>query len=87
MKIFVRFSAIILVAIGTLTGCGKKPDAAAQEVCQCFGEAAKSAMQNPGDAAGKTADCQKLAAKYQSKFSRQEQAEFAQATASCLTGR
>lgn len=72
-----------LLSCGLLASCGKKPEAAAQEVCACIQKTAGS--QNLGAMAGNSAECQELAANYREKYSGEELNTFVRATTECAT--
>lgn len=73
-----------LPAILTLGSCSKSPEAAAQEVCDCMSKATQG--KGPGEIMSNSTKCQELVAKYQGKFSAEDQAKFGQKTAGCMMG-
>lgn len=73
-----------LPAILALGSCSKSPEAAAEEVCDCLGKAAQG--KSPDEILSKSGECRELVAKYQGKFSAEDQAKFGQKTAGCMLG-
>ena len=73
-----------LPAAITLGSCNKSPEAAAEEVCDCMSKAAQG--KSPDEILSSSTKCQELVAKYQGKFSAEDQVKFGQKTAGCMLG-
>lgn len=71
--------------VGTLAGCGKSPESAAEEVCACMSKITKS--QDVGAMAGKLADCQEIAASYRGKYTGKDLNTFTRTLTNCTVGR
>lgn len=85
MRFFTRLLTFCtLPAILALGSCSKSPEAAAQEVCDCMGKATQS--KSPDEILSNSSKCHELVAKYQGKFSAEDQAKFGQKTAGCMLG-
>lgn len=77
--------ALLLLLTSGLCSCGKAPEAAAQEVCDCLSKTTRS--QDAGAMAGNAVECQELTAKYQGKYSGEELNTFTRTLTNCTLGK
>lgn len=68
-----------------LGSCGKSPEAAAEELCDCMRKTTDS--QDLGALAGNTAECQEIAEKYQGKFTGKDLNTFTRTITNCMLGK
>ncbi|RZJ86164.1 MAG: hypothetical protein EOO60_13805 [Hymenobacter sp.] len=78
------FAMLLFFALG-LCSCGKSPEAAAKEVCDCLSKTTSS--QDMGTMAGNAAECQELTAKYQGKYSGEDLNTFTRTLTNCTMGK
>ena len=86
MKNFKKIGSLaVLFSALLLSNCGKSPEAAAQEVCDCMHKTAGS--QDLGAMAGNSAECQEITAKYQGKYSGKDLNTFTRTMTNCMLGK
>ena len=77
--------ALALFMAQVLAGCGKSPEAAAQEICACMSKTSSS--QDMGAMAGNAAECEELTAKYRGKYSGEDLNTFTRTLTNCTLGK
>ena len=83
MKMFKPFFFPFL-ALLLLAGCGKSPESAAREVCNCMSKLTRS--DGLSAAAGNAAECSQLQQKYASSFEGEELNTYTRQVTECATG-
>jgi hypothetical protein len=85
MKTFKSLNFYVLIFISMLlASCGKSPESAAKEVCDCMKKTTQS--QGIEGMAGNAAECQALTEDYRNDFSPEELNTFTQELMDCTMG-